>query len=322
MLLAADVGGTTTRLGLFRREPDRPLPIRTARFASLDHDGMAAMLDEFLAPSNETGPIESACFGVAGPVLEGTARLTNVPWTIEAAEIGSRFGIARIALLNDLEAMAYSVSALGQDELATLQEGEPLGSGSAALIAAGTGLGEALLHNQDGHFVPAASEAGHADFAARTPRELDFVRDLSESLGRVRLEDVLSGSGLVNLYCFVHDEPCVAGTAENPDDVPAQITTSALAGDCRACVEALEMFVSAYGAEAGNLALRSTATGGIYVGGGIAPQILPALESGGFLEAFRNKPPMTDLLAAVPVAVILHPQPGLLGAAVHAAELL
>ena len=321
MLLAADVGGTTTRLGLFRPEADRPVPIRTARFTSLDHGGMAAMLDEFLSASNEIGPIAGACFGVAGPVLEGTARLTNVPWTIEASEIGARFGVGRVALLNDLEAMAYSVSALAPDELATLQEGEALGSGSAALIAAGTGLGEALLHNQDGRFVPSASEAGHADFAARTPRELDFVRELSQSLGRVRLEDVLSGSGLVNLYYFAHDEPCVAGAADDPDDLPAQITTSALTGGCSSCVEALEMFVSAYGAEAGNLALRSTATGGVYVGGGIAPQILPALESGGFLEAFRNKPPMTDLLAAVPVAVILHPQPGLLGAAVRAAQL-
>jgi glucokinase len=321
MLLAADVGGTTTRLGLFRPEADRPVPICTARFTSLDHGGMAAMLDEFLSASNEIGPIESACFGVAGPVLDDTARLTNVPWTIEASDVAARFQIPAVTLLNDLEAMAYCVAALEPDELAMLQQGEPVGSGNAALIAAGTGLGEALLHNRDGRFVPAASEAGHADFAARTPRELDFVRELSQSLGRVRLEDVLSGSGLVNLYYFAHDEPCVAGTAHDPDDLPAQITTSALTGGCSSCVEALEMFVSAYGAEAGNLALRSTATGGVYVGGGIAPQILPALESGGFLEAFRNKPPMTDLLAAVPVAVILHPQPGLLGAAVRAAQL-
>ena len=324
MLLAGDVGGTATRLGLFTATDGRPTPLHTCKFTTVDYDGLAAMIAEVLDRAPRREVIAAACFGVAGPVLEGRARLTNVPWSIDGAELAAAFDIGRIALLNDLEAMACAVPALEPGEFATLQEGEPLGSGNAAIIAAGTGLGEAMLHNIEGRFVAAASEAGHADFAARTPRELDFVRDLSQTLGRVRLEDVLSGPGLVNIHRFVHqrDGQCVAVLAvQDPDRLPAAITAAALERRCPGCVDTLELFTSAYGAEAGNLALRSAATGGLFVGGGIAPRILPALESGTFMEAFRDKPPMTDLLAAVPVKVILHPQPGLLGASVYADQL-
>ena len=186
-------------------------------------------------------------------------------------------------------------------------------------MAAGTGLGESYLFNDGRRLVPAPSEAGHSDFAARTPRELELSAWLIARDGRPELEQVVSGIGLRNLYTFTHPVPCedIEGASE-PVDVPALISRKAFAGTCRYCMEALELFVSAYGAECGNLALRAVTTRGLYVGGGIAPKILPALQTGLFLNSFCAKPPMEDLLASIPVKVILNPQAGLLGAAVYA----
>jgi glucokinase len=233
-----------------------------------------------------------------------------------------------VRLVNDLEAMASAVPVLEREELAVLQEGIAVPSGNAAVIAAGTGLGEALLHNINGRFVASATEAGHADFAARTPRELQLVAELTRIHGRVENERVLSGPGLTNLFRFTHG--AAGGTATchaiergtEPSEMPAAISRSALEGHCDRCGEALDLFVEAYGAEAGNLALRSVATAGIYVGGGIAPKILPALRSGLFTDAFRDKPPLADLMRTIPVSVILNPAAALLGAAVCAAQLL
>jgi glucokinase len=241
-------------------------------------------------------------------------------------------------VLNDLEALAYGVTVLQSDELAVLQHGVPVPGGNAAVIAAGTGLGEGVLHNIAGRFVPSASEGGHADFAARTPRELDMVRELTRVFGRVSNEHVVSGPGLVNVYQFTHQSfgtertltpasvmpthLCSAvGSLKDAAELPARISAAAMEGRCAACVDAFDLFVSAYGSEAGNLALRSVATAGVYIGGGIAPKILPALRSGGFLEAFRAKQPMRDLVATMPVAVILNSDAGLIGAAVHALHL-
>src|SRR5581483_3399659 len=195
-------------------------------------------------------------------------------------------------------------------------------SGSGALIAAGTGLGEAMLHNVGGRFVPAASEGGHADFAARTQREIALVEELTRVYGRVSNERVISGHGLVNIFRFTHgtqdvNKACpVIGPGVDQAELPAHITHAALERRCEQCVEALDIFVEAYGAEAGNLALRAVATAGVYLGGGIAPKILPALERGGFMDAFRSKDPMVDLLRTLPVRVILNQQAVLLGAAV------
>lgn len=322
MLLAGDVGGTKTRLGLFTGS-GRPSTVHSAEFTTLEYPDLETMVTEFLRGHQPGTPtLEAACFGVAGPVRGQTARLTNVPWSIDSAVLAERFGIPRIGLLNDLEAMACSVAVLEPQELSVLQDGRTLDGGNAALIAAGTGLGEAMLHNVNGRFIPAASEGGHADFAARTPREMDLVRALTDCLGRARCEDVLSGRGLVNLHRFTHPDGChVVDETLEEDQRPKAVSASALARQCPLCVEALDLFTAAYGAEAGNLALRSAATAGVYVGGGIAPKILDALTSGGFMEAFRAKPPMTDLLTAMPVKVILHRQPGLLGATAYAAEI-
>jgi glucokinase len=327
MLLAADVGGTKTLMGLYQQDGgERPRSRVVREYATLDFDSLDDIVAAFL---DETGmrPIDAVCIGVAGPVTGLVARLTNVPWLADASVVAERLGDCPVQLLNDLEAMAYAVPVLEPDELAVLQEGVAVPTGNAALIAAGTGLGEALLHNLHGRFVPSASEGGHADFAARTPRELALVEELARIYGRVDVERVISGPGLVNLFRFTHGtsdlrQACVAlGPDVDPAELPAAISGVAMERRCARCAEALEMFVAAYGAEAGNLALRSVATAGIYVGGGIAPKILPALESGTFMEAFRDKEPMVDLLRMLPVTVILNPAAGLVGAAVRAAGL-
>ena len=296
MWLAADVGGTKTLVGVFAPGASRPEPRIVREYATLDFDSLPDLIETFLDETG-AGGIQAAAFGVAGPVSGLVARMVNVPWVADAEPVGDALHCP-VALLNDLEAMAHAVPVLEPDELATLQEGVTVPTGNAALIAAGTGLGEALLHNIDGRFVPSASEGGHADFAARTPRELAFVADLSQSLGRVDHDRVISGPGLVNLFRFTHrGHACkVVDRDADPAALPAQVSESGLWRRCAQCVEALDMFVDAYGAEAGNLALRSVATAGVYLGGGIAPKLLPALESGRFLDAFRDKEPLADLL--------------------------
>lgn len=336
MLLAGDIGGTKTLLGLFTAADPRPVPAHVDSFVTLDYPGLEPMVRAFLrARSVNPAGIDAACFGVAGAVTEQVAHLTNVPWRIVGADLERALGFRRTRLLNDLEALAYGVTTLAPSELCVLQAGKPAPSGNAAVIAAGTGLGEAILLYVDGRLVPGESEGGHADFGARTPRELELVRELTRVFGRASVEHVLSGPGIVNLYQFTHDafgsgprltaqsiapaRLCEAvGEVEDLAELPARISAAAAARTCQRCVETMEMFVSAYGAEAGNVALRTVATAGVFIGGGIAPKILPALRSGTFLDAFLAKPPMQDLVAAIPVSVILHEETGLLGAAAYA----
>jgi glucokinase len=317
MLLAGDLGGTKTLLGLFSRAPARPLPIAVEAFRTTDYASLVEMVDAFLARQSEgRPPIEGACFGVAGPVLDDQSEITNVGWRVDGRAVAIEFGLARVRLLNDLVAIAHSVPVLEPHELYTLQEGEPNLSGNAALIAAGTGMGQSYLFNDGRRLVPAPSEAGHVDFAPRTPREMELTAWLTARRGRAEVEQVISGLGLVNLYQFTHATPCRGMEAvRDAAVIPPLLTKNALAGTCERCQEALDLFVSAYGSEAGNLALRAVATRGIYIGGGIAPKILPALETGVFLRSFEEKPPMTDLLETIPVKVILNPQAGLIGAA-------
>jgi len=323
MLLAGDIGGTKTLLGLFDALPLRPRALASQSFATLDYDDLGSMAAEFLNSEDvRRDTIESACFGVAGPVIGDAAELTNVPWQIDGRQVASALGLQHVALLNDLQAMAYAVPVLQPHELYALQEGTALRDGNIALIAAGTGLGEALLHNVRGRFIPSPSEGGHADFPARTEREIQLVRDLTARYGRAEVEHVVSGPGLVNVYRITHDRPCAAGIDLEDPDAPAKISTAALDRRCAQCGDALDLFVGAYGAEAGNLALRTVATGGMFIGGGIAPKILPALTTGTFIRAFRAKPPLDAMLAAIPVNVILNAESGLLGAAVFAAEQL
>jgi glucokinase len=315
MLLAGDVGGTKALLGLFSPTPSRPIPISIRSFPSQQYPSIVVMIEEFLDEQATGRPaIDAACFGVAGPVIDDQAELTNVGWRVDGREVAVRFGLARCQLLNDLVAVAHSVSVLEASELHTLQEGEPNLSGNAGLIAAGTGLGQAFLFNDGRHLVPAPSEGGHADFAPRSPAEWDLARWLIARFGRAEVEHVVSGLGLQNLYYYTHRHPCHARPHDDAD-LPPAVSRNALQGTCSACQDALNRFVEAYGSEAGNLALRCVATRGLYVGGGIAPKILPAMQTGAFLEAFVRKGPMDVLLKTIPIRVIMNPQAGLLGAA-------
>ena len=342
MLLAGDIGGTKTLLGLFEPHPERPQPLAIREFPTLEYDSLEAIVEQFLAGHGAAaGAVAAATFGVAGAITSQVAQLTNVPWCVDASSLGARAGLRRVRLLNDLEAMAYGVPVLDGDELAVLQPGVRVPSGNVAVIAAGTGLGEGMLINVGGRFVAGQSEGGHADFAARTPRELELVAALTAVYGRVSAEHVLSGPGLVNVYGFTHGvlAPAHDALGEQPlprDDrqlprtcdavgpiselgeLPPRITASALERRCPRCVETMDLFVAAYGAEAGNVGLRVVATAGVYIGGGIAPRILPALQDGRFMQAFRAKAPLDALVSRMPVAVILNRQSGLLGAAVHA----
>jgi glucokinase len=322
MLLAGDVGGTKTLLGLFERGRSRPVPHVVHSYATASFARFSDLLDAFARDVEGLFTVEAVALGVAGPVVGDSAMLTNVGLHVAADEVGVRFGARRAVLLNDLEAMASAIDVLAPDELASLQEGTPLENGNMAVIAAGTGLGEAYLHRVGEAWRPVPTESGHADFAARTDRELELVRMLRERYGRAEVEHVLSGPGLLNLHRFTHrGGECLIVENLDAPDAPALISQAALGGRCQGCADALKMFVSAYGAEAGNLALRTMATAGVYIGGGIARKILPALTSGSFMEAFLAKAPLTDLLAKVPVHVILNTDAGLLGAAVCAQRL-
>ena len=323
MLLAGDVGGTKTLLGLFNPAPRRPAPVAVRSFPTLEYDGIVPMIREFLNSQPGGAPqIDGACFGVAGPVIDDAAWMTNVPWQVDGREVALELGLARVRLLNDLVSIAHSVSVLQPEELHVVQAGEPNLSGNAALLAAGTGMGQAFLFNNGRRLVPAPSEGGHADFAARTPREWELVEWLTAKHGRAEVEMVVSGIGLTNLYHFTHGEhPCVTLAGDSPADLPRIASEHARDQSCPHCIETMAIFVSAYGAESGNLAVRTVATRGLYIGGGIAPKNIALLSSPEFLEAFTQKGPMSELLHTIPIKIITNAQAGLLGAATYANEL-
>jgi glucokinase len=323
MILGGDVGGTKTLLGVFEPAGRRPHLVTSHSVATDAFESFTEILEEFDRKTGRTHAIDAAAIGVAGPVIGGVSRLTNIPWDVSADEIAAHLGTPRVQLLNDLEAMAMSVEALTADEVEVLQEGVARADGNAAVIAAGTGLGQAYLHRVDGRLRAVPSEGGHADYAPRTDREMEFARMLRDRFGRAEVEHVLSGPGLVNLHRFTHrGGQCEMLEGVADEDAPPRISQAGLTGRCQHCVEALRMFAAAYGAEAGNLALRAVATSGLYVGGGIAPRILPVLQGGLFMDAFLAKEPMRELLQRVPVKVILNQEAGLIGAAIHAQSLL
>jgi glucokinase len=317
MILAGDVGGTKTLLGLFEPRDVRPEPLDVQSFPTTDYAGLGEIIEAYYATRDTRPAIDAAVFGVAGPVINQIATMTNVEWSVDAAQLAHAFRFPHVHLLNDLEAMAYAVPVLEGDELHILQHGTGRVDGNMAVIAAGTGLGGSVLHRFDDRYLPVASEIGHSDFPARTDRELEFVRFIRDRHGRCEIEHVLCGPGLVNLAAFTHQRTTCPAVSHQTD-VPAEVSRSALERRCPCCVEALEMFVDAYGAVAGNLALIGVTTGGMFIGGGIAPRILPALTNGRLITAFSDKAPMHSLLRAVPVSVILNAEAGLLGAAVYA----
>jgi glucokinase len=322
MILAGDVGGTKTLLGLYSRQGPRPEAIAVQSFTTTDHPDLTRVIAAFAAHERVRGTrVQAAAFGVAGPVFGRTATLTNVPFSIDAGDISRTFEIPQVRLLNDLQAMAYSLTALADSEVHVLQAGDAKTGGNMGLVAAGTGLGEAAVYRTPAGLFPAPTEAGHADWAARNERDIIVLRALIERYGRAEVEHVLSGPGIVNLFRITHgDNACVAGITDRDPNAPAQVSNAALERRCQYCIDALDIFVSAYGAEAGNLALRTVATGGLFVGGGIAPKILSALVDGRFMRAFLDKDPFREMLSKVPVKIILNPDAGLLGAAIAAAQ--
>jgi glucokinase len=334
MILAADIGGTKTNIALFEPDPTarRPKLICEASFASKEQVGLEEIIEQFFAAHPHQSPrsIQAAGIGVAGPIIDDRCQIPNLPWSIDGRRLRERFAISRLALLNDLEATAEGISTLTEDELCTLNEGAVASDGlkCGAVIAAGTGLGMAILSPVGGEWIPIASEGGHADFAPRNPLEMDLLRFLLERHRRVSVERVVSGPGIFALYEFFRTRPGAMPLASlreridaEPDEAPALISEAALDGSCPVCKQALDLFISIYGASAGNLGLLAISSGGMYVGGGIAPKILPAIQRGGFRAAFVNKGRLSPLLERMPLRVILNPNTALLGAA-HCAQRL
>lgn len=320
MLLAGDLGGTKTLLGLFRQTGTaRPEMVVTHEFATLDFPSAGDILAAFLQKVDVAADaIDAACFGVPGPVIDQRVQPTNVDWAVDARELQATLKLKRVHLLNDLEAMAYVVPVLRDDELQVLQKGKRNPQGNGALLAAGTGLGTALLISVDGAWRPSPSEGGHVDFAARTPREIELLQELIRLYGRAQTEHIVCGPGVVNVARFTSQGRSFVFRDGDATDLPARITEAALERRCPHCVEALELWISIFGAAAGNFALSGLATGGVYIGGGIPAKILPAFETPTFITAFNAKEPFHGLMRDMPVSIILNRHAGLDGTAVFA----
>jgi glucokinase len=321
MILAGDVGGTKVHLALFDFTEGKLNHRRDKQFPAKEYSGLEEIVKEFLG----TDRVSAACFGVPGPVRDGRLRLTNLPWTLDSRELAKNLGIDHVFLINDLEANGYGVAELGPDQIYTLSQGDASQIGNRGLIAAGTGLGEGILAWNGRIHVPYPSEGGHTDFGPRSEEEIELLRFLQRKYnGRISYERVVSGMGLTNIYEFLRDnrgmeEPkWLADKIAEANDGNSVITEMALTAKSEICAKALDMMVSIYGAEAGNLALKVLSVGGLYVGGGIAPKILEKLKDGTFIKAFQDKGRLSQLLINMPVRVILDSRAALLGAAAYA----
>ncbi|WP_263356520.1 glucokinase [Acidicapsa ligni] len=320
MILAGDVGGTKVHLALYDFTNGNLKYSRDERYAAKDYSGLEEIVREFLAADT----VSSACFGVPGPVRDGRLRLTNLPWTLDSRELSRNLKIDHVFLINDLEANGYGVAELKADQIYTLSEGDPGQIGNRALIAAGTGLGEGILIWNGKQHIPMPSEGGHSDYAPRNEDEIDLLRFLKQKYnGRISFERVVSGMGFTNIYDFLRDvrgmeEPAWLRDRMASEDPNAVITELGLASKSEICEKTVDMFVSAYGAEAGNLALKVLSISGLYIGGGIAPRILEKLKDGTFMRSFTDKGRLSQLLINMPVRVILESRAALLGAAAYA----
>ena len=317
-VLAGDIGGTSARLAIMEVDADATRVLYKRQFASRDFPGLAPVVQAFL---RDVAHVPShACFGIACPVMNGRCNVTNLSWTVDVRALAVDIGISHTFVINDFQALGHAVPRLSSADLATLQTGEPQDHGTMALIGAGTGLGETFVTwSRDGYQVH-ASEGGHTSFSPRNDLESGLLASLTNSFGHVSSERVVSGPGLLSIYRHL----AAIGEAREQDSVRAEMERSdpaavisgrALGGTDPLCVRALEVFTSAYGAQAGDLALTVMATGGVYVAGGIAPRILPKLRDGTFMNAFRDKGRLSDVLSRLPVSVIVNPDVGLIGAA-------
>ncbi|HET6490236.1 MAG TPA: glucokinase [Syntrophales bacterium] len=321
MLLAGDIGGTKLHFGLFSKERGLRRPLVEAVYPSIGFGSLEEAVGLFLEQSGRRAT--KAVFGVAGPVFRGKSQITNLPWVIDETRLRDTLKMRAVRLINDVEAIACFVPFLRKQDLVTLQAGVPIRHGALAVIAPGTGLGEAYLTWDGRKYRACPSEGGHADFAPATPAENELLAYLRDRQGHVSYERVCSGMGIANIYAFLKErglavEPDALGEAltRETDPVPL-IVEKALDREfpCDICVRSLDLFTSILGSEAGNVALKILATGGVYLGGGIPPRILPFLEKAQFTEAFLRKGRMRDLVAQIPLHVITNPKAALLGAA-------
>jgi glucokinase len=318
MILAGDIGGTHSRLAFFDLLHAGFRPVSASVFPSRDYHGLDEIVSQFVSDS-QLHP-DAACFGIAGPVRNGRVETSNLPWIVESKRLASELNLESTLLINDLEASAWGIATLEAKDIVPLNSGKPNAAGNQAVIAAGTGLGEAGLYWDGSEHQIFACEGGHTDFAPRTELETELHGYLVGRFGHVSYERVLSGPGLVNIFHFLRStgrgtEPQWLCEEMGKGDPAAAISRAAIAGRCALCEQALDLFVSVYGAEAGNLALKLMATGGVYIAGGIAPQILPKLTGQLFLQAFASKGRMQPLLESIPVRVITNDKTALQGAA-------
>lgn len=318
LVLAGDIGGTKTNLGLFLEGKERPVPKVIETFSSRNSSNLEHIIRQFL--EMHPAPVTHACFGIAGPVVNGKSKTTNLPWSISEDRIKKQFRFHRVKLVNDLTATVMAIPLLKKDEFYPLNQAASIKDRNLALIAPGTGLGKAMLIYQNGRYLPLPSEGGHSDFAPNSKPEAKLWAYLHQHYGHVSIERVVSGSGLVNIYNWLissgrFNEP--GWLAQNLKEIdPARaITEAALTSKDPGCVEALNMFVSIFGAVAGNLALTGMTTGGVFLGGGISPKILSKLKENIFMDAFTNKGRFKDFLEKIPVKVILNDKAALIGAA-------
>jgi glucokinase len=318
MILAGDIGGTNARLAYFQPQNGRFQLVSERVFPSRDHRGLGEIVKRFLDESG-TRP-EAACFGIAGPVRNGRVETSNLPWVIEQSVLANQIHLATTLLINDLEASAWGIGALGTEDLVTLNPGAGSVAGNQAVIAPGTGLGEAGLFWDGNRHLVFACEGGHTDFAPQGELQIELLRFLTKRFGHVSYERILSGPGLVNVYEFLCASGCgkesaTVAAAMESGDAAAAISRAALSGDDPLASRALDLWIAVYGAEAANLSLKIMSMGGLFLTGGISPKILPRLEASGFMEAFLDKGRMRALVEAMPVHVVMNEKAGLLGAA-------
>jgi glucokinase len=317
MILAGDIGGTNARLAYFQPQNGHLRLVSERVFPSRDYSELGEIVSKFL--QGAAIPPDMACFGIAGPVRNGRVETSNLPWVIEQSRLAKQIHLPATLLINDLEANAWGIGGLSPNDLIPLNRVPP-SVGNQAVIAPGTGLGEAGLYWDGSQHQVFASEGGHADFAPRGNLQVELLQYLETRYGHVSYERVLSGPGLINVYEFLRgkgygDEPAGFAAQLEHEDAAAAISCAALDGTNRLAEQALDLWISVYGAEAGNLALKAMATGGIFLSGGISPKILPKLTGPLFMRAFLEKGRLRPLLESIPVQVITDDKAGLLGAA-------
>jgi glucokinase len=322
MILAGDIGGTKVNLASFNAEDLRLAPEHLSTYPSHEYASLEEMALRFVA-EHRVKP-KHACFGVAGPVKKGRAEVTNLPWIVDAQDLARALNLKQVWLINDIEANANGIAGLVSEDFVVLNPGDKDAVGNAAIIAAGTGLGEAGLFWDGNRHLPIASEGGHAEFAPRTDLDIELLQYLRARFGQVSWEHVLSGPGTFHIYQFLRDtgqgeEPAWLAEQLRTMDPPVAITRAALEGKSDLCIQTLDLLIAYYGAEAANLALKMLATAGVYVGGGIAPKLIKKIQDGSFLKAFVGQGRMKNLLSAIPVRVIMNDKTALIGAARYAA---